>query len=58
MNWKLMKARRSVRQPIKVYGLSPEMRAFVRAFQAKLDGMEVIENFYTDNVVPFQKRGG
>lgn len=44
--------------------LSPEMRAFVNEFRAKLDGMDLVEidppsnviPFPASNVIPFRKR--
>ena len=58
MHRHLMKSKRTRRPAIKVYGMTLEQRAFIREFQAKLASMQVIENFYVDNVIPFPKRGG
>jgi hypothetical protein len=55
MNRQRLRARKSIRKPIKVYGLTPSMRAFVREFQAKLDAMQVVD-VYADNVIPFPGR--
>lgn len=58
MNLYRLKFHRSGRTPIKARILTPEQRAFVTEFKAMLDGMEVIEDFPVDNVIPFPKRGG
>ena len=61
MNRKYMKKHRTMNAVVYVYyGLPPAYRAFVREFQAKLDGMQVVDIdalLSENNVIPFRPRG-